>query len=63
VVDDGVEGQAIPEGSGEVGDVNVGVVGRHLAAPNLERTQPFDLNGRHHSIVDHLALTALSCLV
>jgi len=56
VVDDGVECQTIPEGGGEVGDVNVGVVGRHLAAPDLERPQTFDLNGGHHSVVDHLFL-------
>ena len=54
VVDDGVEGQAVPEGSGQVGDVNVGVVGSHLAAPDLERSQSFDLNRRHHFVVNHL---------
>jgi len=56
VVDDGVEGQAVPEGSGQVGDVNVGVVGSHLAAPDLERSQSFDLNRRHHFVVNHLFL-------
>jgi len=51
VVDDGVEGQAVPEGGAQVGDVDVWIIGRHLAAPNLERPQTFPLHRSHFQAV------------
>jgi len=61
VVDDGVEGQAVPEAVAEVLDVNVVVLRGHLATPDLERSETLLLNRRHDAVVNqHLIL--LICL-
>jgi len=61
VVDDGVECQAVPEAVAEVLDVNVVVLGGHLAAPDLERSETLLLN-RRHDAVPNQHLIFLICL-
>ena len=52
MVDDGVEGQAVPEAVAEVLDVNVVVLRGHLATPDLERSKTLLLNRRHDAVVN-----------
>ena len=52
MVDDGVEGQAVPEAVAEVLDVNVVVLRGHLATPDLERSETLLLNRRHDAVVN-----------
>jgi len=61
VVDDGVEGQAVPEAVAEVLDVNVVVLRGHLAAPDLERSETLLLNRRHDAVANQ-HLIFLICL-
>ena len=51
-MDDGVEGQAVPEAVAEVLDVNVVVLRGHLATPDLERSETLLLNRRHDAVVN-----------
>lgn len=61
MVDDGVEGQAVPEAVAEVLDVNVVVLRGYLATPDLERSETLLLNRRHDAVVNQ-HLIFLICL-
>ena len=54
VVDDSIEGQAIPEAVAQVVDVDIVILGSHLGAPYLQRSQALLLYWCHDLVVNHL---------